>query len=291
VSVSLRLLRLTTIQGSRAQSPFSQQVAAHAHPCFESCFSLELGLGAPPQETDYPFPFFHQVTVPALPRLESCFEFCSGAPPQETIPHPTFLLVCVLQPHGGHHATLSALVPSSQEFGFTHTKPFSNCNRRAQHQHLLYLYHPTSQFFVEQGPIPYDIHHTPLSHPHLSMDNSTTLQLLFNIPFRFPTPTQLLSIPPQPPPNKPTIHHIPTPHSHTPAHPTTHTPWFLLLTLLLLNFAFFIHSIKFNFQSTTPPFHYLYEIFHTTFVLATPSETDHDTLVILNTKASTHSYF
>ena len=96
---------------------------------------------------------------------------------------------------------------------------------------------------------------------------------------------------PATPPNKPTIHHIPTPHPHTPAHPTTHTPWFLLLTILLVNFVFYMHSIKFNFQSTTPPFHYLYEILYATFVLATPSEPDHDTLVILNTMTSTHSYF
>jgi len=118
--------------------------------------------------------------VPALPCLESClsFEFCLGTPPQESIPHPTFLLACVLQPHGGHRATLSALVPSSQEFGFTHTKPFSNCNRRDQHQHSQSLYHPTSLFLVEKRPISYDIHHTTLLHPHFSIENPTTPPLL-----------------------------------------------------------------------------------------------------------------
>jgi len=254
--------------------------------------SLELCTGAPPQET-IQSPFSQQVTVPALPRLESCLslEFCLGAPPQESIPHPTFLLACVLQPHGGHRATLSTFVSSSQEFSFTHAKLFSNCNRRDQQQHSQSLYHPTSLGFVEQRPISYDIHHTTLSHLHFSIENPTTPPLLFTIPLRLPTPTKPLSIPPQSPPSKPTIHHIPTPHFHTPTHPTTHTPCFLLLTLLLPNFVFFIHSIKFNFQSTTPPFHYLYETFHATFVLTTPSEPDHDKLVILNRMTSTHSYF
>ena len=181
-----------------------------------------------------------------------------------------------------------ALVPSSQDFGFTHTKPCSKCNRRDQLQHFLSLYHPTfeSLFLVKHRPISYDIHHTPLSHPHLSMDSPTTPPLLFTTPFRFLTPTQPLSIPLQHLPNKPTIHHIPTPHSHTSTHTTTHRPWFLLLTLLLVNFVFLIHSIKFNFQRTTPPFQYLYKTFHATFVLTTPPEPDHNTLVILNRSTS-----
>jgi len=117
------------------------------------------------------------------------------------------------------------------------------------------------------------------------MDIPTTPPLLFTIPFRFPTTTQPLPIPLQPPPNKPTIHLILTPHSHISTHPTTHTLWFLLLTLLLTNFVLFTLSIKFNFQNTTPPFHYLYETLHS---LTTPPEPDHDTLVILNRLTSTH---
>jgi len=289
VSAPLCLFSFPTVQESGTQSPFSQQVAAHAPSCLESCLSLGLGLGAPPQETIHS-PFSHQVTVPAPPCLESCLilEVCLGASPQEFIAHPTFLSVCVLQSHGGHSATLSALVSSSQDFGFTHTKTFSNRNRRDQHEHFLSLYHPTSLFFVEKRPISYDTHHTPMSYPHFLMDNPTTPPLLFTIPLRFSTPTQPLSIPPHPPPNKPTLHLIPTPHFHTPTHPATHTLWFLFLTLLFANFVFFTHSIKFNFQNTTPPFHYLYETLH---ALNTPPEPGHDTQVILNRSTSTHSYF
>ena len=184
----------------------------------------------------------------------------------------------------------SALVPSSKEYSFTHTKPFLNCNRRDQQQPSQSLYHPPSLIFVEHRPISYDIHHTTLSLPHFSIENPTTPPLLFTIPLRLPTPTQPLSIHPQPPPNKPTTHHIPTPHSHTPTHPTAHTPWFLLLTLVLVNFVFFIHSITFNPQSTTLPFHYLYETFQDSFVPTTPSEPDHDKLLLLNRMTSTHSY-
>jgi len=75
-------------------------------------------------------PFFKQVTAPALSRLESCLslEICLGVPPQESFPHPTFLLAWVLQPREGHRVTVGTPVPSSKEFSFTHTKPFSNFN-------------------------------------------------------------------------------------------------------------------------------------------------------------------
>ena len=127
VSAPLCFFSFPTVQESGAQSPFSQQVAAPAPSCLESCLILGLGLGAPPQETTYS-PFSHQVTVPAPPCPESCLslEVCWGASPQELIPHPTFLSVCVLQHHGGHRATLSALVSSSHDFGFTHNKSWSN---------------------------------------------------------------------------------------------------------------------------------------------------------------------
>ena len=50
-----------------------------------------------------------------------------GAPPQqEFIAHPTFLSVCVLQHHGGHRATLSALVSSSHDFRFHPHQNFKN---------------------------------------------------------------------------------------------------------------------------------------------------------------------
>ena len=97
VSVPLCLIMFTTCQGYGAQSPFSQQVAAPAPPCLESSLSLE---------------------------------DCLVASPQDLIAHPTFLSDCVLQPHGGHRATFSALVSSSQAFSFTHTKTFATHNRR-----------------------------------------------------------------------------------------------------------------------------------------------------------------
>ena len=94
-------------------------------------------------------PFSQQVTAPALPSLESCL----GCLLPETIPHPTFLLSLVLQPHGGHRATLSAIVLSSQEFCLTHTIPFSNCNRRGQQQHFHFLSYSTSLISAWHRPI------------------------------------------------------------------------------------------------------------------------------------------
>jgi len=52
-----------------------------------------------------------------------------------------------------------------------------------------------------------------------------------------------------------------------------------------------IHSLGFNSQITTTPFHYLYETFQATFVLTTPSEPDHDKILLLNRMTSTHSYY
>jgi len=213
----LGLVHFHSVQEPGTHFPLSQQVTAPEPSCLESCLILGLGLGVPPQET-IQFPFSHQVTVPAHPCSASCLslEDCVVASLQELIPHKTFLSLCVLHPHGGYRATLSALVSSSHDFGFTHTTSFSNHNRRDQLQHSLSLDHPTSLFFIE-----------PLSHPYSSMDMPTTPPILFTIPSRFQTTKQPLPIPRQPPLEKPTIHLIPTPHFHTTNHPTTHTLRFL----------------------------------------------------------------
>jgi len=178
-----------------------------------------------------------------------------GVPPQVSIPHPTFLLTWVPQPRAGHRVTLSVLVPSSQEFGFTHTKPFSNFNRPDHQKHSHSLYHPTSLIYVEDRPIPHDTHHTTLFNPDLSIDNITTPPLLCNTLMNLPTPPQPLPTTLQPAVNKPTI------HDATLSYPqlTTLTPWFLLLTILLLNFTFFSHLITFNSPTTTYPFQFLHE--------------------------------
>jgi len=159
---------------------FAHQGAAPVIPCLTSCLRLELSLDAPPQET-IQSPFLKQFNKPTLPHLGPCLslELCLGAPPPVSIPHPTFLLAWVPQPRVGHRVTLSALVPSSQEFGFTHTKPFSNFNRQDHQQHSHSLYHPTSLIHVEDRPIPHDTHHTILFNLDLSIDNNyptTTLQ-------------------------------------------------------------------------------------------------------------------
>ena len=190
-------------------------------------------------------PFSQQITAPALPSLESCL-VCLH---QQTIPHPTFLLSFVLQPHGGHCTTLatfSAIVPPSQEFCFTNTKPFSNCNRRARQQDFRFLSHHTPLICVQHRPNLCDPHHTTQSLPPPPSEIPTTPPLLFIIPLRFPTPTQPLSIPPQPPPIKPTTHKTHTSHPYKPPHTIIHTLRVLLFIFFLLYLAFVIQSHLIN---------------------------------------------
>ena len=171
-------------------------------------------------------------------------ELCLGVPPQESFPHPTFLQNWVPQPRAGHR--VSALVPSSKEFGFTHTKPFSNFNRPDHQQHPHSLYHTTSLIHVEDRPILHYTHHTTLFNPDLSIANTTTPPLLCSTLMRLPTPAQPLPITLQPAANKPTIHAATLSYPHTSTQPTKLPLWFLLLTILLLNFTFFSHLITFN---------------------------------------------
>jgi len=284
VSAPLCLLSFPTVQESGTPPLFAHQGAAPVLPCPGSCLSLELSLDAPPQET-IQSPLLKQVIAPELSHLGSCLslELCLGVPPQESFPHPTFLLTWVPQPRAGHRVTF-ALVPSSKEFGFTHTKPFSDFNR-PDHQHYSHsLYHPTSLIHVEDTPIPHDIHHTTLFNPNLSIENFTTPPLLCTTLLSLPTPTEPLPIPPQPAPNKPTIHGATLSYPHTSTQPTTFTPWFLLLTILLFNFAFFSHFITFN----TYPFQFLHEIFQPSPVLTTSLGPHHDKLLLFNTMSSTH---
>ena len=151
------------------------------------------------------------------------------------------------------------------------------------------MYHPTSLIHVEDRPISHDIHHTTLFNPDFPIDNTTTPTLLSNTLLILPTPTQPLPIPPQPAPNKPTIHHTTLSHPHTSTQPSTLTPWFLLLTILLYNFDFFTHLITFNSQCTTYPFQFLNEIFQPSPVLNTPLGPHHDKLLLFNTMTSTHT--
>jgi len=216
-------------------------------------------------------------------------ELCLGVSPQESFSHPAFLLTWVPQLCAGHRVTLSALVPSSKEFGFTHTKPFSNFNGPDHQQHSHSLYHPTSLIHVENRPIPHDIHHTTLLYPDLSIDNTTTPPLLCTTLLSLPTPTQPLPIPPQHAPNKSTTHAATLSYPHTSTQPTTLTPWFLLLINLLFNFTFFSHFITFNSQSTTYPFQFLHETFQPSPVLTTSLGPHHDKLLLLNTMSSKHS--
>jgi len=177
-------------------------------------------------------------------------EICLGVPPPVSFPHPTFLLTWVPQPRAGHLVTLSALVPSSQECGFTHTKPLPNFNRPDHQQHYRSLYHSTSLIHVEVRTIPHDTHHTTLFNIDLSIDNTTIPSLFYRTNMSLPTPPQPLSTTLQPAANKPTIHVTTLSYPHTSTQPTTLTPWFLLLTILLLNFTLFSHPITFNSQTT-----------------------------------------
>jgi len=289
VSAPLCLLSFPTVPESGAPPLFAHQGAAPVIPCPASCLRLELSLDAPPQEI-IQSPLFKHVITPALSHLGSCLslELCLGVLPQVSIPHPTFLLTWVLQPRAGHRVTLSALVPSSKEFGFTHTKPFSNLNRPDHQQHSHSLYNPTSLIHVEDRPIPDEIHQTTLFNPDLSIDNTTTPPLLCSTLMRLLTPPQPLPITLQPAANKPTIHAATLSHPHTSTQPTTLTPWFLLLTILLLNFTFFSHLITFNSQTTTYPFQFLHELFQFSPVLTTPLGPHHDKLLLFNTMTSTH---
>ena len=246
-------------------------------------------MDAPPQET-IQFPLFKKVIAPTLSHLGSCLslELCLGVSPQESFSHPTFLLTWVPQLCAGHRVTLSALVPSSKEFGFTHTKPFSNFNGPDHQQHSHSLYHPTSLIHVENRPIPHDIHHTTLLNPDLSIDNTTTPPLLCTTLLSLPTPTQPLPIPPQHAPNKSTTHAATLSYPHTSTQPTTLTPWFLLLTILLLNFTFFSHPITFNSQTTTYLFQFLHELSQSSPAPITPFGPHHDILLLFNTMTSTH---
>ena len=133
VSAPLCLLGFPTVPESEAPPLFAHQGAAPVIPCPALCLRLELSLDAPPQET-IQSPPFKQVIKSTLSHLGPCLslELCLGVPPPVTFPHPTFVLTWVPQQRAGHLVTLSALVPSSQECGFTHTKPFSNFNKPDQ---------------------------------------------------------------------------------------------------------------------------------------------------------------
>jgi len=285
VSAPLCLLSFPTVPEFGVPPLFAHQGAAPVIPCPASCLRLELSLDAPPQET-IQSPLFKQVITPTFSHLS--LELCLGVAPQVSIPHPTFLLTWVPQPRAGHRVTLSALVPSSQEFGFTRTKPFSNFNTPDHQQHSHSLYHPTSLIHVEDRPIPHDTHHTTLFNPDLSIDNTTTPPLLCSKLMSLPTPPQPLPTTLQPAANKPTIHAATLSYPHTSTQPTTLTPWFLVLTILLLNFTFFSHSITFNSQTTTNPFQFLHELSQSSPVLTTPLGPHHDKLLLSNSTTSTH---
>jgi len=202
VSAPPCLLGFPTVPEPGALPLFAHQGAAPVIPCLASCLRLELSLDAPPQET-IQSSLFKQVIKPTLPHLGPCLslELCLGVPPPVSIPHPIFLLAWVPQPRAGHRVTLSALVPSSQEFGFTRTKPFSDFNRPDHQQHSHSLYHPTSLIHVEDRPIP----HETLFNLDLSIDNTTIPPLLYRTLMSLPSPPQPQSTI-QPTATKLTIH-------------------------------------------------------------------------------------
>ena len=197
-----------------------------------------------------------------------------GCLPQQTKTLQTFLASFVLLPHGGHRITLGAIVLPSQDFCFTHIKLLSNCNRRAQPQDFHFLSHPTPLICAQHRLNLSDLHHTtpsPLSPPSKI---PTTPLLLSPIPLRFPTPTQPLSIPPQPPSNKHTTHKTHTSYPHTQLHTIIHTLWILLLIFFHLNLAFVSQSHSINIQTTQNLCHTPFAFHLQTSITNTTSESD-----------------
>ena len=109
-------------------------------------------------------------------------------------------------------------------------------NRRDEQQHSQSLYHPTSLIFVEHRPI---FQHTTLSHPHFSIENTTTPPLLApkNEGFKHKpniSPFQINSAQ--------QTHHTPHPHASFPhtntsdyTYPLVPTPYTLTCQLCFLH--------------------------------------------------------
>ena len=107
-----------------------------ATPCPVLCLRPELSLDVPPQKTTQS-PLLKEFIKLILSHLGPglSLELCWGVPSPVSFPHPTFLVTLVPQPRVGHLVTFSALAPSSQECGFTHTKPFPTLNSPDHQQH------------------------------------------------------------------------------------------------------------------------------------------------------------
>ena len=199
----------------------------------------------------------------------------------------------------GHDAiyALIATIQERSQYGFPtyccfvdFATAYPSFNSPDHQQHYRSLYHSTSLIHVEDRTIPHDTHHSTLFNIDLSIDNTTIPSLLYTTNMSLPTPTQPLSTTLQHAANKPTIHATTQSYPHTSTQPTTLTPWFLLLTILLLNFTFFSHPITFNSQTTTYLFQFQHELSQSSPALTTPLGPHHDKLLLSNSMTSTHKY-